>query len=58
MKFDERNPKQILIPPFLFPWQLRQGITITFISRRDKSLGGGNAENYLPATSYGGKHVE
>jgi hypothetical protein len=26
MKFDERNPKKNLIPPFLFPWQLRQNL--------------------------------
>jgi hypothetical protein len=24
MKLDERNPKKMLIPPFLFLWQLRQ----------------------------------
>jgi hypothetical protein len=30
MKFDERNPKTILIPPFLFPWQLRQSLSNRF----------------------------
>ena len=27
MKFDERNPKTFLIPPFLFLWQLRQSLS-------------------------------
>jgi hypothetical protein len=30
MKFDERNPKKILIPPFLFPWQLQQSLSNRF----------------------------
>ena len=30
MKFDERNPKFVLIPPFLFPWQLRQSLSNRF----------------------------
>ena len=32
MKFDERIPKKIknLIPPFLFPWQLRQNLSNQF----------------------------
>ena len=30
MKLDERNPKNILIPPFLFPWQLRQSLSNRF----------------------------
>jgi hypothetical protein len=29
MKFDERNKKK-LIPPFLFPWQLRQSLSTRF----------------------------
>jgi hypothetical protein len=27
MKFDERNRKKKLNPPFLFPWQLRQSLS-------------------------------
>jgi hypothetical protein len=27
MKFDERNPKCFLNPPFLFPWQLQQSLS-------------------------------
>ena len=30
MKFDERNPKFVLIPPFLFPWQLWQSLSNRF----------------------------
>jgi hypothetical protein len=30
MKFDERNPKKNLNPPFLFPWQLRQSLSNRF----------------------------
>ena len=30
MKFDERNPNLFLIPPFLFPWQLRQSLSNRF----------------------------
>jgi hypothetical protein len=30
MKFDERNKKKIKIPPFLFPWQLRQSLSYRF----------------------------
>jgi hypothetical protein len=30
MKFDERNPKNILIPPFLFPCQLQQSLSNRF----------------------------
>jgi hypothetical protein len=30
MKFDERNPKNILIPPFLFLWQLQQSFSNRF----------------------------
>ena len=30
MKFDERNPKKFEIPPFLFPWQLRQSLSNRF----------------------------
>jgi hypothetical protein len=30
MKFDERNPKLFQIPPFLFPWQLRQSLSNRF----------------------------
>jgi hypothetical protein len=30
MKFDERNPQLFLIPPFLFPWQLRQSLSNQF----------------------------
>ena len=29
-KFDERNPTFFLIPPFLFPWQLRQSLSNRF----------------------------
>ena len=29
-KFDEKNKKKILIPPFLFPWQLRQNLSNRF----------------------------
>jgi hypothetical protein len=27
MKFDERNQNNLKIPPFLFPWQLRQSLS-------------------------------
>jgi hypothetical protein len=30
MKIDERNPKNILIPPFLFQWQLQQSFSNRF----------------------------
>ena len=30
MKFDERNPIFFYIPPFLFPWQLRQSLSNRF----------------------------
>ena len=30
MKFEERNPKFVLIPPFLFPWQVRQSLSNRF----------------------------
>jgi hypothetical protein len=30
MKFEERNPKKNLFPPFLFPWQLRQSLSNQF----------------------------
>jgi hypothetical protein len=30
MKFDERNPKYFLIPPFLFTWQLQQSLSNRF----------------------------
>jgi hypothetical protein len=30
MKFDERNPKKIESPLFLFPWQLRQSLSNRF----------------------------
>jgi hypothetical protein len=29
-KFDEKNKKKILIPPFSFPWQLRQNLSNRF----------------------------
>jgi hypothetical protein len=31
MKFDERNQKLLKIPPFLFPWQLRQSLSYRFL---------------------------
>ena len=30
MKFDERDPNFFLIPPFLFPWQLRKSLSNRF----------------------------
>ena len=30
MKFDERNQKILEIPPFSFPWQLRQSLSYRF----------------------------
>jgi hypothetical protein len=30
MKFDERSPNLFKIPPFLFPWQLRQSLSNLF----------------------------
>jgi hypothetical protein len=30
MKFDERNQHFLEIPPFLFPWQLRQSLSYRF----------------------------